>query len=372
VATAAAFFVALQPDPAALIEQGLQIQQARPTEAEQLFRRAAASEDGASSDASLALACLLARRGEWSEAGALFARIDSSTARADLLLHFGQLAYENERDDLARAALEPLVERDVRECSAALELLAGLHQRLGRQNAAIDALQSVARREPDDFDHWRKLIEILKVNHREQACLDAAREALQHNPPAVLWGELQFQVLQQLIVLGDSSEAWRVMANLEAASGQSARLQSMRVDLLRMDGRLDEALQVSNDVLSEFGNQPSAYLARGSIYLDLGRFAEAAQDLERVVADLPFDERTHFKLSEAYRGLGQDEPARYHRETGIDLWEKRVRLNSLLEQFAESQDGALLQDVISLYRDLGEVEAADYWQQQAELRHGSQ
>ena len=71
---------------------------------------------------------------------------------------------------------------------------------------------------------------------------------------------------------------------------------------------------------------PTAYLARGSILLDLGRYDEAIADLAKSTERDPCHERSRFKLSEAYRGIGKEALSGTHRQRGDTIPGDRVRI----------------------------------------------
>src|SRR5207245_7851049 len=138
--------------------------------------------------------------------------------------------------------------------------------------------------------------------------------------------ELTHELVQQLIVCGDAAAGSRELATLSQFEGESFRVRTYRIDLYRLDGRLDQALEAMEQVFPEVSDRSQACLRRGIIYLDLGRYSEAAGDLERAVAAQPRNASAHFKLSEAYRGLAHEEPARRHREVSAATEEQRSRI----------------------------------------------
>ncbi len=135
------------------------------------------------------------------------------------------------------------------------------------------------------------------------------------------------------------------------------------MDLYRLDGQPEAALAIANDIFPQMQHLPGAYLARGAIYFDLEEYAKAVEDFEQLVAMQPFNERARFKLSEAYRMLGEDEQALEHRSFGEWIRATRVELNSLQKQHEVSPSAELRWQMASLYDELGERETAEFWLQ---------
>jgi protein O-GlcNAc transferase len=348
-------WIKTRPDPVELLKEGLAVTQQDPAEGERLLRRAISSAGGQYPDAEIALGCLLVSRGNWNEASSLFAAADKTACRAPLLLDFGRMALQAGHISEAVEALESVRKRGTSESAAALELLAAAYRGLGKQDEAIAAIEEFIQLQPNDHRPRWELIQLLKAAHLDTECLAAIRDALRHNPPKDFRIEMQHQLIELLIVQGNSADAWKEIAEVQKSEGETPRLKGERVDLYRMEGRLDKALEAMTALFPEIQHKPVAYLTRGVIYLDLGRFEEAVRDLERAVRTQPFNEGAQFKLSEAYRGLGQDEPARRHRELGLGIRQKRLRINELLKKQAERQLSTdESQEIVELHRQLGE------------------
>jgi tetratricopeptide (TPR) repeat protein len=211
-----------------------------------------------------------------------------------------------------------------------------------------------------------ELIKAMKSAYREVECLEEVRAGLKSNPPRTFRVELEFQLIEQLMVVGEVEQAKTEIAILERIEGKSARLQSKVIDVLRTEGRLEEALAALSELFPHVQDLSVAYLTRGVIYLDLRNYDEAAHDLERVVAAEPFNEGAQFKLSEAYRGLGKVELALKHREIGMRIREKRIRIIAIMKQQSSMLPTRHDCDELSLlYSELGAPAASQYWKQRA-------
>jgi tetratricopeptide (TPR) repeat protein len=371
VASGVAYWQLSQRTAEELLAVGLANLDKDPGEAERLLRKAAASPE-APHDARLALALVLARRGDWNDATDLLASTNLSQCRGDLLVKFGQEALRAGRLEETAAALEPAsrdrAAGDDRASVVALRGLVATYGKLNRQDDLIDAAGRLARKEPADPANWQNYIQLLKAAHRQPERLAAVQEALAHQPPREIEIEFRYQLIDQLMINGDSAPAWKEIETIQAAEGDSLRLATKKIDLYRLDGRLGEALAAIEAVFPAISHMNVARLTRGAVYLDVGRYEDARRDLELAIAAEPYNEGAHFKLSQAYRLLGDEERAKRHVEINLDIRKKRIRINELLkEQDAGQLDPALCRELADLYAALGELPAAENWRRQAML-----
>lgn len=353
--------------PEELLERGLQIAEENPAESERLLRHALATNASGSSDISLALAWLCERRGEWNEATSLLKTLDTSKCRPDLLLMFGRKALQAQHPHLAVRALESMRNRAVPEQTKALELLWHAYSIDGTLDDAFAVARQLLKMQPQNYKLRMELIKALKGAYREVECLEEIRTGLESNPPRAIRVELKFLLIDQLMVVGDVRQARSEVASLEQLEGKSPRLQSKVIDLLRTEGRPDEALAALSELFPQVKDLPVAYLTRGVILLDLKRFEEATKDLERVISNEPFNEGAQFKLSEAYRGLGKDDLALKHREIGINIRQKRIRINAIMKQQSSSTLSRRdCEELSELNSEVGAAETSQYWKQRAD------
>lgn len=363
----AAWFLT-RPDPAKLIEQGLTVGRRDPAAGERIVRRALESSGGRNPDAQIALCLLLGKQGAWEAAFSQFASLDTAACRADLLLAFGRQAFEAQQGPPALQVLEAVRARGTRESAEALDLLIANYREWGQTDELIAAARELIRLKPQDARPWSLLIQLLKgETRRDVECLKAIREALDQDLPEDARREFQHRLVEQLIVCGDAAAARLEWDKLRQTEGDSFRLRTYDIDLCRLEGKLDEALTRMNGLFDEVRDQAQASLNRGVIYLDMRRYDEAARDLERAVAGDPHNAAAHFKLSEAYRGLGRSEPARRQREIADSIGQKRGRITLLLKRLSrEPQNGRIYWELADLYEDLGDAESAAQWKRRAE------
>jgi len=354
-------------DPAKLCEQGLLVGRRDPVAGEQLIRRSLAASSERNPDAEAALCVMLARQSRWEAAESQFAAVDRQICRTDLLLAYGREALAEGRESTAVEALAAVRRRHNGDSPAALKELIAYFQSLGRSDDLVLVARELARLEPREPVHWKLLIDTLAAAvRREPECLAAIREAQSQDLPAEFRDVFEYRLIEQLIVCGDAPAARRELEVLRSRDSASFRWLACETDVLRLEGRLDEALAVMNGLYPETRDRFLACLNRGVILLDLGRYEEALADLDKAVAERPFDPAAHFKLAEACRGLGRDEAAKLHREQATLIGEKRNEIGILENQLGRDTDDrwryARLAD---LYRELHDEETARQWEARA-------
>ena len=353
----------LRPTAEQLLDRGLAQVRPDPAAAERSLRRAVVANGGHYPDAEISICRLLARRKVWQEATSLFESIDVSACRADLLLAFGRDNLHAKMRPQALAALESVSGRGGRDAVASLELLVANHKEWGQREKLITAATRLTHLQPGNHKHWASLIEHLTNFGRETECLAATREALRQELPAEFRRVFQNSLVQQLVNQGDAPAVRRELSELRRLEAESVRVRGLEIYLLRLEGRLNEALELATAIVNESPDLTFAHFTRGVVCLDIGLFEEAARELEQTIAAEPFNAPARFKLSEAYRGMGRDVPAAEQRSVASDIVDKQKRISALLKAREENPHSrALYQELEQLHRELGDVEAARMWQ----------
>jgi tetratricopeptide (TPR) repeat protein len=86
-------------------------------------------------------------------------------------------------------------------------------------------------------------------------------------------------------------------------------------ELLREEGRLEEALPCIEHAARLRGDDLAVRFSRGALYLALGRTEEALPLLEQVTLAVPEHIQAHVQLAVAYHRLGRTADAARERET---------------------------------------------------------
>ena len=197
---------------------------------------------------------------------------------------------------------------------------------------------------------------------RESECVATIRRALQQDFPVEFRSHLQNSLIQQLVNQGDALGARRELEKLRKLEGDSLRVRGSDVYVCRLEGDLEKSLQIVTTIVDDAPGLPFPRFTRGVVLLDLRKFNDAINDLERVIASQPFNAPAHFKLSEAYRGSGNDDLAAKHQRIASEISGKQIRMTSLLKQRDEDPyDPLIYRELEQLHREQGDLEAARLW-----------
>ena len=344
----------------------LQTADENPAAAERMLRQQLDRNLSRKSDTSLALAWLDARRDDWDDAMIMFSQVETSTCRTDLLFKFASKASRSYRFKLANRALKPLRDRNVQETPEALQLLWTNYSALGEQEEALQCAKELLNNQPSNHAFHLEMIKALKAASLDVESLDEIQKIMRLDLPRNLQAEVDHLYLDQLIVLGNLQSAWKQVEIIRSRYGNSTQLQAKLIDLYRAEGNLDQALEVVTEIFPQVKQMPAAFLTRGSILLDLGRYDEAIIDLEKSTELEPYNERSQFKLSEAYRSKGKTSLSEKHRQLGERIRRNRVRIGELMKDLSHASQRDF-EELSSLHLGLGGAETARYWKQRAQI-----
>lgn len=359
-----AVWIVLPPSPSQLLHQGLVVLRTNPNLSEQLVRQALSGINRSYPDAAITLCRILVRKGALAEAHEEFQKIELGGCRSDYLLAFGRDALAADDREIGYVALEALASRQIPDGLTSLELLLADYQDWGQVEKQVQIARTLVEREPHNSERWSVLVRMLAGMSRDLECVEAIRDAQQHRLPPVIDLEFQNELVQRLINLGDINGVRQELSVLRQREPDSIRVRGHLVYQYRMEGKLDQALDTISKLLDSGPGHPYAYFTRGIIYLDLRRFSEAVDDLKRTLAAQPFNSAAEFKLSEAYRGLGQVELADQHRKSATRIADKKKRISVLLKQRqTDARNPEMYRELSQLSRELGDLESARHWDQ---------
>ncbi|MFN0055649.1 MAG: tetratricopeptide repeat protein [Planctomycetales bacterium] len=352
--------------PEKLVEEAQHQIDTAPDRAEKLLRQAMSQPGPRSSDAETALCGLLAVRGDWDQALPMFDELSLEGAPTEFLVRFGTLACRAGRLPEGTRALEEVRRRNLPESLDALEVLQGVYRDRDDQPRMLDCLRELARRDPGQVDRWRLLVRELEARHLDTEAVAALREALGQDLSRTAAAGLRHQLISRLIQLGNSTAAREELARLISDAGESPPTQLHAAALARLEGNPRAALETLQQAVVQVGENPGVIRLRGLIYLDLGRFVDAAEDFRICIEEDAFDPISQFKLAEAYRGLGQTELARTHTRIAAEIREKRQEINRLSSAARQRPpDRQECERLAELYRELNDSQSAARWDQRA-------
>jgi tetratricopeptide (TPR) repeat protein len=352
--------------PAEKLAAALQVVSTDAPQAKSLLREALDDSGGEFDDAELALATILVSEEQWEDAAGLFAQVDPAQCRSDLLLSFGRQTQARGKFAEALRALNPLREREGPESIAALEVLVPIHHDLKQSVEEVDCMQELAERDPREPARWWMLIDLLTRKQATHLVIEAMQEALKQELPEKDHRELHHRLIETLMFSGDATQARVEVDKLSQEEDPgSIRMLVHFANLHRMEGNFDLAMQSLERAIPQMGAEKfrEAIRLRAILSLDLGKFADAARDLEQAIDEEPFDQVAHSKLGDAYRGLGNTEKADYHTNFAESIKRTRTEITRLMGLVEREPDRLeTFDELAELHRSLNENDTALAWE----------
>lgn len=345
-----------------LLERGLAEAERDPAVAERLLQRAVIAAGEVSPNAQLALCDLMLHRNARADAISSFTTIDCSACRTDLLIKFGRDALRKGLRREGLKALECVASRRSPQSIVALDLLLNEYKEWGQQQKHLETAIAATELDPDKPERWAELIEIQSRLAQESNCVETIHRALQRDFPMEFRKHLRNTLVQQLVNQGDAKAARHELEAWRKLEGDSLRLQGLEVYVCRLEGNLKQSFELVTSIVSQAPTLPFPRFTRGVICLDLHQFEMAIDELEAVVVVQPQNVAAHFKLSEAYRGLGKNDLSAKHQRIAAEISSKQIQITNLLKQReADPFDPLVYQQLEQAHRELRDNEAAKRW-----------
>lgn len=358
IAVTAAFYYWTNESARASFERAAHLLATDPVQAEKLAEQAIQKAGGDYPAAQLLQCRALAAMGQWDAAygGWSLIKDTSICAPADLLA-LGESALSVGQFDFAarclRAARVPGP-----TLSKATELLVRLELQFQRTDEAISLCREWQQAVPDSPLPWVITGDIAKANVDLASAIADYREALRRSPSQELETEVRTSLAQLLVHSGDVTAARQEFNTLLKAGPLPDKIRLIHAQLLRTEGRLDDALKEVDKFIAEVGSTPEALKQRGIIKLDQGDIQQAVSDLKQSVQESPFDVGSQHKLAQAYLRLGQKESAQPHLEQARRLTDATLRLAEIERQLrSDPQNPAVRRELQELSETLGKKSA---------------
>lgn len=281
----------------------------------------------------------------------------------DLLLAADVFAGQNRLAE-AEWLLQNLLSRDGQNPTV-LKLAIEVAYFLGRENDVLRLSETLARLAPEDPFPWQAQAYVAEDRGHHEAMIDTYRQLLQRAPAEV---EIQLNLIEQLIAVGDAGQARRDFANLRDVVPESlAERPELEAELLLLEGESKQARQQAEKILARTPSHPRALLLRAKLALESNEIQQAREDLERLVEIEPTSTEAHYLLGQTYSQLGDREKGQHHLALQRKLLDTRVRLHQLERRAAHyPNDPQLRREIAGLYSELGADELAQYWRRAAE------
>lgn len=315
--------------PQAYYRRALPLLARQPSQCEKVAETAVLKAGGNYPAAQLLQCQALAAMGEWDAALGGFSLIRDTTACApESLLDLGANALRANQLQLAdRALLAARVPGP--SFSRATELLVRLKLTLRLPDEALALCREWQAAATDAALPWAIEAEIEVSRFELAAAIADYQEALRRSPSTELERSIRTSLANLLVHTGDIAAARVQFDKLLEFGPVTGNGQLDHVQLLRMEGRFNEALSEIERYLAEVKKSPEALKRRGMIRMDLGQWDEALADLQAAAEGNEFDIGTHHLLAQILLRKGSPELAQTHLEKSRRLTEATLRISEL-------------------------------------------
>lgn len=207
----------------------------------------------------------------------------------------------------------------------------------GRADAAIEALQQLAKAEPKRIEIWAMLGDTLRRNDKFAQAIEAYDKAiaLRSDPAPQDWSlHYARAICLEREKLWDQAEPGFRKA-LELNPDQPQVLNYLGYSYLEQKTNLDEALSMIQRAAKARPDDGAISDSLGWAYFRLERFAEAVEEMEHAVQLMPVDPVVNDHLGDAYWAVGRKREAEFqwHRALSFDpeTEEEAARIRRKLE-----------------------------------------
>jgi tetratricopeptide (TPR) repeat protein len=326
-----------------------------PARSERFAERAVLNAGGDYPEAQLLQCRALAATGQWDAALGGFSLIKNfSTCDAADLVALGEAALHVSQWKLASMSLEEAAKKPGTDSARAIELLVSLDLRFGHRDVALKRCREWQRTAPLASRPWALAGDIESLTANFGTAIGDYREALRRAPDPQSAMELRATLAQSLIHNGDTSAARKEFEILLASGPLTSKASLGYSQLLRMEGRQAEALEVLDRQISQTGATAESLKLRGILYLDDGKLELAIKDLKESVRSNPFDIGAQHKLGQAYLQSGDPDSAKPYLEKSQKMIEATFRIPELHDLLRERPNQPELQEELkSLNKIMG-------------------
>jgi arylsulfatase A-like enzyme/Flp pilus assembly protein TadD len=153
----------------------------------------------------------------------------------------------------------------------------------GQMERAVEAYRRAVEANPGALDAWEYLGRSLSRLGRHEEALDAQREAYRLSGSS----HLLLAAAQSLLALGRVEEALQALAEGLARDPRDLSLRLLQARTLAVAGRLEEAFDRAEALVTERPDSADALYLRGALRIGLGDLAAAEADLRAALALAP-------------------------------------------------------------------------------------
>jgi len=299
--------------------------------------------------------------------GELEGPIKSAELWTEMQLLAAELHYRDGRLALAEAAARRVLEDDSKNI-VAHRWLASILYDLGANQAAEDELGVLMSLAPADFTAYHLLAVIRLDAERFADAAETFREALARDPPPPIRPGLVRGLVQSLVGQHEYAAALSAVA-AEAPSHplppDAARL-ALEAECHWSLGQIEKSRELLDRAAEVDPAEPRVPQLRARLLIEAGRAADAIPLLEEVLTRDPHDFESRYRLSLAFRRLGQADRADEEMRRMKESQALRRRLTDLSDQaVAEPRNAVIRDDLARICEELGKPDLARLYRQAA-------
>lgn len=335
-------------------QQALSVISQDPAQAERLSQTAIDKAGGDYPDAQLVQCRALSALQQWHEALGAFSLIKNpSRCDPSQLLLLGETAVRGQFVPLADRAFDAALDRE-RPPVRAFKVVADYWKQQRRASDLLILCRRWATLQPDEPEAWSIAADIEASRFQLAASITDFEEALRRQPESQLRKHIQTSLVQLYADTGDFRKARIHLDALRESAPLDPQMKIRSAQVLRMEGRVTEALAQIEEFLAQGDPSAPALKQRGILNLDLGNVAAAIHDLEGALAIDDYDKEAHFKLAQAFLRSKDDSSAQTHLKRHRELTNAALQLVDLTAKLNRSPENAEWQEQLrQCYLKLG-------------------
>lgn len=236
--------------------------------------------------------------------------------------------------------------------------LAASYYDLGDFRSAVDHLKRTAELDPNDARPLRLLGLIYKDFSQYKEAIAAYEESLRRNADQPDAADVRLELASCQV---EDRRYRDALATLENCADRP-EYEVLRAQCFYADGNMAAAKAALDNALDQQGDNLDGLHFQGILLLEAGDAREAIEPFRKAIEAYPQDYVAHFKLSQAYGQIGNQELAKAELE-------KSQEIRSLLDEFSRlhaaawerPDDGEVRLRLAELAKQLDRPELAEVW-----------
>jgi len=247
----------------------------------------------------------------------------------------------------------------------ALRLAVQVRFDTGADDDALRLAKELAELAPEDCLPWVAMSRLAEDQDVPEAMVDAYRGLLQRDCNDA--SDTRLKLAEQLIVVGDHAAARKQYDWLTANSPDTlSQSPALRAKLLVQEGNAEAASAAIKEILAADQHNADALILSSRLALGRNEPDIAIKNLQTVVKAEPANTEAMYLLGQAFARAGKTTEAKQQLKKQDEVRNAKVELHRLERQAgANPRDAELRHEIARKYYEIGYLEKAKYWRQQA-------